>query len=113
MKLHGAKDRTEDNTEHLPTFADRIRESIDTETALSTVVLRGGFYKDRVDSFVNELSDQDGTRLRGILNQHIDRPERWSKWGTTDFGSYTEEEAEEWIAEYEQWVQSVTLDRDE
>ena len=86
------------------TFKKRIRESIDQKTDLLDVFFEGGLAPKQVDSIVEDLPDGTAKRLRERLEPYIigkpmsdrlpaERPAT---------GTYTEEEAEKWIAEYEE-----------
>ena len=84
-------------------FQDRIREQIDKESDLSEVIFAGGLNQESVESLVEGLSHQ-ATRVRAKLRPHIDKPEGYKlpEDSGAITGSYTEQEAKQWIAEYEQ-----------
>ena len=94
------------------TFADRIRQSIDKETELWGVVFAGGLSQEDVDSIVKDLPNEKSKELRENLESHIGKPE--SKELPEDSraitGSYTKEEAEKWIAEYEKAMSEIPGD---
>ena len=82
-------------------FQDRLRGQIDKESDLSGVIFAGGLSQEYVDSLVEGLSDDQAKRLQGRLRRHTDTPESSElpeNSGVT--GTYTEEDAEKWIAEY-------------
>ena len=85
---------------------DQIRDRINKESDLSGVKFAGGLIQDGVDSIVEGLSDERATELREKLEFHVGKPESnelpENSYATT--GAYTEEEAEMWIAEYEEAV---------
>ncbi len=94
-------------------FADRIRQQIDKETDLSGIVFAGGLSREEVDSLVEGLSNEKAKKLRRKLESHIIAPE--SNELPTGFshiftGAYTEEEAEEWIAEYDEAMSGIQED---
>ena len=94
-------------------FADRIRQSIDKETELRGVVFAGGLSQEDVDSLVKDLPDKEAKELREKLESHIGAPksnELPTGHNGPITGSYTVEEAEEWIAEYEQAMSEVPED---
>lgn len=94
----------------LDAFADRIRQSIDQETDLRVVVLAGGLKLEDIDLIVKDLPDEKANDLREKLIPHIDIPEihELPKGDYPVFtGSYTKEEAEKWIAEYEEAMPKV------
>ena len=87
------------------TFVDHIRQSIGKETELWGAVFSGRLSQEDVDSLVKDLPDKESKELREKLEPHIGAPE--SNELPTGHngpitGSYTKEEAEKWIAEYEQ-----------
>ena len=85
-------------------FKDRIMRLIGQESKLSGVVFSGGLSQQGVDSLVQGLSDEKAKELREKLKLHIDKPEKKQlpKSSGAVAGVYTKEEAEQWIAEYEQ-----------
>ncbi len=94
-------------------FADRIRQSIDKETELGGVVFAEGLSQEDVDSFVKDLPDEKAKGLREKLESHIGAPESKElppRHNGPITGSYTKEEAEQWIAEYEQAMSEVPED---
>ena len=97
--------------ENLP-FEDKIKSQINQETDLFGVIFEGGLSREKVESLVKDLSDGKASELRERLRSHIDMPA--SKELPEDSGaitgSYTEEDAEQWIAEYEQAMSEVPED---
>ena len=98
--LHGVN-----STLALGGFADRIRQSIDQNTDLKNVVLAGGLEISDLKSICKDLPEKKAVKLRDKLNQHINTPasnELPAGCGHVLTGSYTKEEAEKWIAEYDE-----------
>ena len=95
------------------TFADRIRQRIDKEADLTGVVFAGGLSREDADSLVEGLSNEKAEELREKLASHIgeaesdELPRRFSHIFT---GAYSEEEAEKWIAEYEEAMSGIPED---
>ena len=89
----------------VPTFAERIRKSVGKPTSdLFGVMFAGGLRQEDMDSLVEGLCDEKAKELRMILKSHIDQPTRRHlppENSGAIIGTYTEEEAETWIAEYE------------
>ena len=107
-------------------FQTHIRAGIDRESDLSGAIFAGGLSRRDVDSFVEGVPDEVANKLRRRLEPHIDKPpihglpESSSAivYGLPESssaivygllensgaitGSYTAEEAERWIAEYEE-----------
>ena len=85
-------------------FEERLRQMIGKESDLSWITFTGGLSQEDVDSLVKDCSDEEADRLRERLTSHIDMPE--SNELPTDSGvitgAYTEEEAEQWIVEFEE-----------
>ena len=95
-------------------FRERIRERKDKETDLSGVVFSGGLTKQNVDSLVKGLSEAGAKELRETLEPHIDQPishELPENSGAIT-GTYTAEEAEQWIAEYNEAMLEVPTESD-
>ena len=93
-------------------FEERIKMSIGQKADLSEVVFAGRLTREAVDSLVKDLPDEKAKKLREKLASHIGQPESnqlpKDSYAITD--SYTEEEAEKWIAEYEQAMSEVPED---
>ena len=87
----------------VPTFAERIRETIGKESDLSEIRFEGGLSEEDIDSLVEDLIDENAEVLRTKLASHIGRPPSYELPGNSGAitEAYTGEEAEKWIAEYE------------
>ena len=100
-QLQGVRSYVEDM---LSPFADRMRNAINKKSNLSEVTFAGGLSREDLDYIVKDLSDKKAGLLRAKLERHIDKPA--SNQLPEDFDAiteaYTEEEAEQWIAEYEE-----------
>ena len=114
VKLQGAGYNT---YSQLRSFAENIRKTVGEETDLSEVVLQGGLSQKDVDFLIEGLPDWKeklsdmggaligkGTGLRMTLNDHIDKPasNELPEGRGAIIGAYTAEEADRWIAEYEE-----------
>ena len=107
-QLYGAESAEWDP---LTSFANRIRKQIGRESNLSEVIFAGGLSREDVESLVAGLSNEKANELQKKLESHIDQPKSSRLPGlNTITGSYTKEEAEQWIAEYEQAVSGVLMD---
>ena len=93
-------------------FEQVIRRSSDQESDLSGAIFGGGLSQKDCDSFVKGLSDEIAEELRKNLEPHIGKPKsnKLPKDSCATTGSYTEKEAEQWIAEYEQAMSEVPED---
>ena len=102
VQLQGVQPWAQDNKATPPTFNERIRQSIGRESDLSEVTFTGGL--DQMESLFKGLSDEHAALLQGILTLEVDRPESCQLPLGSDAvtGAYTEEEAAQWIAEYEE-----------
>ena len=89
-------------------FADRITMSIGKETNLSRVWF-GGIEQGGADSLIEGLSSEKAKILQTILAPHMGKPlsHQLPKNSGAITGSYTEEEAKKWIAEYEEAMSEV------
>ena len=91
-------------------FVRLIRMRIDQETDLSGVIFDGGLSQEKIDSLVEGLSDEQAKQLREQLEPHIDQPmshELPKNSGAITEPPYTKEEAEQWIAEYNEAMAEV------
>ena len=89
-------------------FADRIQTSIGKESNLSRVWF-GGIEQGGADALIEGLSSEKAKMLQTILVRHIGKPlsHHLPKKSGAITGTYTEEEAEKWIAEYEEVMSEV------
>ena len=89
-------------------FAERIKKSICKKSDLSTVSSRG-ICQRAADALEEGLSDEKAKILRESLRPHIDKPfcRGLPKNSDAITGTYTKEEAEKWIAEYEKAMSEV------
>lgn len=94
------------------TFTKRMRRSIGRASDFSLAIFEGGLRQNDLDSLVRGLSDETANMLREELEQHIDRPRshQLPEDSGAITGTYTEEEAEQWIAEYEDAMSRVPED---
>ena len=97
-QLHGARS----DWSFPMSFGDAtpIKMHIGKETELSSVTFAGGLSQEDVESLVKELPDKKAQALRGKLNSHIGKPASHEIPENCDavIGTYTQEEAERWIA---------------
>ena len=91
-------------------FAGFIEARIDQATDPSEVIFAGGLSREDMDSLVEDLpSSEEANELRDELRPHIDQPpihELPVNSGAIT-GTYTKEEAEQWIVEYEKAMSEV------
>ncbi len=105
-QLQGVRSYVEDM---LPPFADRMRNAINKKNDLSEVTFTGGLSRDDLDDIVKDLSDEKAGLLRAKLEPHIDKPasNQLPEDSGAITGAYTKEEAEQWIAEYEEAMSEI------
>ena len=105
-QLQGVRSYVEDMQ---PPFADRMRNAINKESDLSEVTFTGGLSREDLDYIVKDLSDKKAGRLRARLERHIDKPasNQLPENSNAITKPYTEEEAEQWVAEYEEAMSEV------
>lgn len=93
-------------------FVERLGNSIDKESDLSTVIFEGRLNQEYVDYLVEGLSDERANELRERLEPHVDRDS--SNQLPTDSGAntgaYPTSDAEIWINEYEEAMSEVPED---
>ena len=91
-------------------FQDVIQEQLGKESDLSGVIFAGGVSTVERDSFSENIPEH-GTRRKNMreqflerLNPHVDKPasNKLPENSRAITGSYTREEAEQWIADYPQ-----------
>ena len=90
-------------------LVDNLKRQIGQQSDLSGVIFEGGLRQDEVDSLVEGLSDEKAMELRRNPKPHIDQPYSHEPPANSGviIGSYTKEEAEKWIAEYEKAMSEV------
>ena len=90
-------------------FAKRMTESIDRNSDISGMLFVGGLSRENVASFVEGLSEEKVNELREELEPHVGRESsnELPEDSEAITGAYTEEEAERWIAEYEEAMLEV------
>ncbi|MYA24603.1 MAG: pentapeptide repeat-containing protein [Gemmatimonadetes bacterium] len=94
------------------TFAESMRNLIGTETEFSHMIFEGGLSQEDVDSLVEGMSDKEANILCIKMSSHIDKPKsnQLPQDSGAIIGSYTAEEAEQWIAEYKKAMPEVSED---
>ena len=90
-------------------FEERIREGTGRESDLSKATFADGLRRENVDSLVEGVPDEGAGELRQELEPHLDRPpsHELPEDSGAIVGTYTEEEAERWIAEYREAMRGV------
>ena len=93
-------------------FEDRIRGQIDKTSDLRGITFLGGLSQKDVDSLIEGMSSENANGLRKKLTPHTSTPpsNRLPIDSGAITGTYSEEEAEKWIAEYEQAMSEVPGD---
>ena len=116
-QLQGVSSRN-DNQEPLSKsvrpYSEHMRSSICRESDLSGVTFAGGLSREDMNSLVGGLSDEKAKELRTKLESHLDQPvshELPENSGAIT-GAYTAEEAERWIAEYNEAMSEVPEESD-
>ena len=91
------------------TFAERMMQLVGKESDLSRAIFAGRLTREDVDSMVKGLSNEEANELRGKLESHIEKPPSNQLPENSDalIGTYTAEEAEQWIAEYNEAMSEV------
>ncbi|MCY4387500.1 MAG: pentapeptide repeat-containing protein [Desulfurellaceae bacterium] len=109
VQLQGVRSRADDRPPPI-SFAEHIRKHIGQESDLCRVTFEGGLNSQKVEELVKDLSsNEEANELWNKLIPHIDRPsshELPENSGAIT-GAYTAEEAEEWIAEYNEAMSEV------
>ena len=107
-KLHGVTSQSDGSS----SFETRIKDRIEEQSDLLGVTFEGGIKVEDLASIVEGLSDAAAKELRTKLNPHVGKPASYEPPHDSGVrtGSYTQEEAEQWIAEYKK---AVSEDSDE
>ena len=96
-----------------PSFEERIRNQIDRKSNLVGMIFEGSLSQEELDFIVADFSDaEDRKKIRNKLMRHVGKP---ASYGLPEnsgaiTGSYTKEDAEEWIAEYEKAMSEIPGD---
>ena len=109
VQLQGVK-----NERWRHSFEENINESIGNAAELSGMIFTGGLGSEDLDSIVEDLPNDKATALRKKLIADVNKPvgHELSEDSDASTGSYTEKEAEQWIAEYEQAMSDVPKEND-
>ncbi len=95
-------------------FENRINEKIGKESDLSGAIFAGGLSQGHLDSLVEGLPHGAVKQFRERLTPNIDQPASNELPGNSRAitGTYTAEEAEQWIAEYNEAMSEVPEESD-
>ena len=95
-------------------FAQDIRWSIGKETALPVVIFEGGLSREDVESIIEGWPERDADEFLVRLRPHIRRTvsHELPEDSRAITGAYTAEEAEQWIAEYNEAMSEVPTESD-
>ena len=108
-QLHGAFSNNPRGFDFNESFEAVINERIGEESDLSGVISARGLTQKDLASIGKGLPDEDAKKLREKLKAHIGKPESRDLPESRGAirGKYTEEEARQWIAEYETALSAV------
>ena len=87
----------------------RVRDGVGRDSQFETVIFEGGFTQDKLDALIEDQPEEVAEELRRRLTRHIGQPRSYTlpENSSVITGSYTSEEAEQWIAEYKEAVSEV------
>ena len=91
-------------------FEDKIRDRIGKSSDLTGIIFAGGLQEKNLDTLCERLSDDQAQVLRETLRPHVGEPasnKLHPDRGADTRTSYTQEEAEQWIAEYQEAMRGV------
>ena len=90
-------------------FENKIRNRIDEPSNLTGIVFAGGLQQEDLDTLCRGLSTKKAQALRKELTPHIGQPvsHELPPNSGAETGAYTQEEAEQWIAEYNKAMREV------
>ena len=108
VQLQGVSSREAD---HLPSagFESRIESRIGEPSDLTGIIFAGGLEQKDLDTLCRGLSADQAQALRKKLTPHIGQPASHELPSDSDavIGAYAQEEAEQWIAEYNKAMEGV------
>ncbi|MDE2886875.1 MAG: pentapeptide repeat-containing protein [Gemmatimonadota bacterium] len=83
-------------------FTERMKASIGEETDLSGAIFGGGLTMEEVESILEGMYHETANDLREKLTPHVGKPTSYElpEHSGAVIGTYAEEDAEKWIAEY-------------
>ena len=86
-------------------FQERIRNRIDQESDLSTVVFSGGLTQEKEDVIASQLEslilEDEVIDLKDALKKHVGKPRSNIPPDSAETGKYDKNQADQWIVEYE------------
>lgn len=101
-QLQGVTNQSDDSS----SFETRVKDRIGEQSDLSGIVFNGGLKQEDLDSLLNGMSGDAASELREKLKSHVGKPacHDLPEDSGAITGSYTKEEAEKWIAEYQEAI---------
>ena len=94
---------------HPAGFESKIRNRIGKPSDLTGITFSGGLQEEDLDALCEDLSAEKAQELRETLKNHVGKPASHELSSDRDavIGTYTQEEAERWIAEYNKAMREV------
>ena len=90
-------------------FESGIRDRVEKDSDLTGITFTGGLKEEDLNALCEELSAEEAQTLRKVLRPHIGKPasHKLPTNSGAEIGTYTQEEAERWIAEYQEAMRGV------
>jgi len=90
-------------------FESRITDRIDKDSDLTGIIFAGGLQEEHLDTLCEGLSTEKAQLLREklISDVGLEASHELPRDSDAETGTYTQEEAEQWIAEYNKAMQKV------
>ena len=90
-------------------FESRIKSRIGKDSDLTGIIFAGGLQQKDLDTLCEGLSAKEAQILRETLRPHVGQPvsHKLPRDSGAKTGAYTQEEAEQWIAEYNKAMQKA------
>ena len=90
-------------------FESKIKNRIDKPSNLTGIVFAGGLQEENLDTLCKNLSAEKAQELREKLRSHVGQPasHELPENSGAETGTYTQEEAEQWIAKYQEALREV------
>ena len=105
-QLQGVSSFVNDSTRSAG-FESRMRDRIGKDSDLTGIIFSGRLQEEDLDTLCEDLSDDLAQVLREKLNPHVGQPARPTSPRDAKASAYTQEEAEQWIAEYNKAIKEA------
>ena len=101
-QLQGVSSQKTDSLSSSAEFERKIKKRIGKSSDLKGIIFSGGLQQGNLNALCKGLSADQAQALQEILRRHVGKPvnHKLPRSSGAKRGTYTQEEAEQWIAEY-------------